>query len=82
MITAEEARKMSDIASLPIIEKETKRFSKLIKKMAKQGGYSIEDECKHPYAVRRMIADEFKKNGYRAYAHSYYPTIKIIWSKE
>ena len=82
MITAEEARKMSDVASLPIIEKETKRFSKIIEKAAKQGCYSIEYECKYSYAIRYAIADRFKKNGYRAYADSFYPTVKIIWSKE
>lgn len=82
MITAEEARKMSDVASLPIIEKETKRFSKTIEKAAKEGCYSIEYECKYSYAIRCMIADRFKENGYRAYADNFYPTIKIIWSKE
>lgn len=82
MITVEEARKISDTASLPIIEKETKRLSKIIEKAAKQGCYSIEYECKCSYSIRRMIADEFKENGYRAYAYSYCPTIKIIWSKE
>ena len=82
MITIEEARKMSDVASLPIIEKEIKRLSKIIEKAAKRGSYSIEDECKHPYAIRRMIADRFTENGYRAYAWSYRPTIQIIWSKE
>lgn len=82
MIAVEEARKISDIASLPIIEKETKRLSKIIKKAAKQGCYSIEYECKHPYSIRRMIADRFEENGYRAYAHSYCSDIKIIWSKE
>ena len=82
MITVEEARKMSDEASLPIVEKETKRFSKIIEKAAKQGNYSIEYECKYSYSIRRMIADRFKGKGYRAYADSCYPTIKIIWSKE
>lgn len=82
MIRAEEARKMSDIASLPIIEKETKRFSKIIEKAAKQGYYSIEYGCKYSYSIRCAIADRFNKNGYRAYADNFYPTIKIIWSKE
>ena len=82
MITAEEARKMSDIASLPIIEKQTKRFSKIIKKAAKQGCYSIEYGCKYSYTIRCAIADRFKKIGYRAYADNCYPTIKILWNKE
>ena len=82
MIIVEEARKISDMASLPIIEKETKRFFKIIKKAAKQGNYSVEDECKYSYAIRCMIADRFKKNGYRAYADTVWPTIKIIWSKQ
>ncbi len=82
MITVEEARKMSDVASLPIIEKEIKRLSKSIEKAAKQGSYSIEDECMHPYAIRCMIVNRLKNNGYRAYTDSYYPIIKIIWSKE
>ena len=82
MITIEEARKMSDVASLPIIEKEIKRLSKIIKKAAKRGNYSIEDECKYPYAIRHMIVDRFKENGYRAHTHCYYQTIQIIWSKE
>ena len=82
MITVEEARKMSDKASLPIIAKETKKLSKIIEKAAKQGCYSIEYECKHPYSIRRIIADKFKENDYRAYAYSYCPSIKIIWSEE
>jgi hypothetical protein len=82
MITVEEARKISDVASLPIIEKETQRFSKMIEKAAKQGFYSVKYECKYPYSLRSMIADRFKENGYRAYADSCYPTIQIIWSKE
>ena len=82
MMTAEEARKMSDVASLPIIEKETKRFSKIIEKAVKQGCYSVKCECKYSYSIRCMIADKFKENGYRAYADNFYPTIKIIWSKE
>ena len=82
MITVKEARKISDIASLPIIEKEIKRCSKAVGKAAKQGCYSIDYECKHPYPIRCMIADRLKNNGYRAYAYSYCPIIKIIWSKE
>jgi hypothetical protein len=82
MITVEEARKISDIASLPIIEKETKRLYKIIEKAAKQGCYSIEYECKQPYSIRRMLVGRFKENGYRAYTDSYRPIIKIIWSKE
>lgn len=82
MITIEEARKMSDAASSPIVEKETKRFSKIIEKAAKQGCYSIEYVCKYPYTIRCMIVDRFRENGYRAYADNCYPTIKIIWSKE
>ena len=82
MIAVEETRKISDIASLPIIEKETKRFSKMIEKAAKQGFYSVKYECKYPYYLRSMIADRLKENGYRAYAYGYCPTIKIVWSKE
>jgi hypothetical protein len=82
MITVEEARKISDMASFPIIEKETKKLSKMIEKAAKYGCYAIEYECKYSYTIRHIIAERFKENGYRAYTDSYRPTVHIIWSKE
>jgi predicted methyltransferase len=82
LITVEQAREMSDKTAKTIIDKEVQKILKRIEKTAKKGGYSIVYECKECYCIRATIRDMFKNLGYRAYADSFYPEIKIIWSKE
>lgn len=82
MITVEQAREMSNKKAKIIIDKEIQKIEKSIKKATKRGRYSITYECKECYYVRATIRDLFRDLGYQAYADSFYPEIKISWSKE
>ena len=82
MITVEQAREMSDKIAKIIISKEVQKIEKSIEKAAKAGRYSITYECRECYCVRVAIRDVFRDLGYRAYADSFYPEIKINWGKE
>lgn len=82
MITVEQAREMSDKVAKGIIDKEVQKIQKCIEKTAKKGRYSITWECKQCYCIRATIRDMFRTLGYRAIADSFYPEIKISWSKE
>jgi hypothetical protein len=82
MITVEQAREISDKVAKGIIDKEIQKVEKSIKKASKKGKYSITYECEECYYIRVVIRDMLRKLGYRAYADSFYPEIKIIWSKE
>ena len=81
MITVEQAREMSDKVAKGIIDKEVQKIEKFIKRAAKKGRYSIVYECEECYCVRVTIQDMLRELGYRAHADSFYPEIKIIWSK-
>jgi hypothetical protein len=82
MITVEQAKEMSDKVAKGIIDKEIQKIEKVIKNTAKKGRYSITYECKACYCVRVAIRDMLKEFGYQAYVDSFYPEIKIIWSKK
>lgn len=82
MITAEEARKMSDKIAKDIIDKEVQKIEKSIERTTKKGRYFINYECKECYCVRATIRDMLRKLGYQAHADSFHPEIKISWSKE
>lgn len=82
LITVEQAREMSDKTAKGIIDKEVQKIFKYIERIARKGGYSITYECKECYCIRATVRDMFRKLGYQAYADSFYPEIKISWSKE
>jgi hypothetical protein len=82
MITIEQAREMSDKVAKGIIDKEIQKIEKFIEKAAKKGRYSINYECKECYCILVTIRDMLRELGYHAYVDSFYPKIKIIWSKE
>lgn len=81
MLSAETARKISDSAIEPIIQREVEKISNFIKKAAGQGHYSIAWSCKSSH-IRRVIADIFRKQGYGTYTDNFSSEIKIFWDKE
>ena len=82
MITVEQAREVSDKAAKGIIDKEVQKILKNIERAARYGYYSLVYECKQEYCIRATIRDMFRNLGYRAFADSFSPEIRISWSKE
>ena len=81
MLSPEMARKMSDSAMEPIVQKEVEKISKFIENAAKRGHYSITWSCK-PFHVREAVADIFRKQGYGIYTDMFSSDIKIFWGKQ
>lgn len=78
MLSAEMARKMSDSAIEPIVQKEVAKISKFIENAAKRGHYSIAWDCR-PSDIRDVVADIFRKQGYGTYTSAFSSEIKIFW---
>lgn len=81
MLSAEMARKISDSAIEPIVQKEVEKISKFIENAAKRGHYSIAWDCK-PSGIREVVADVFRKQGYGTYTSAFSSEIKIFWGKD
>jgi hypothetical protein len=80
MISPEMARKISDSAIEPIVQKEVEKISKFIENAAKRGSYSIAWSCKP--SVREAVADIFRKQGYGIYTDVFSSDIKIFWGRQ
>lgn len=80
MLNATEAKRLTDTAAGPIIQKELEKINKCVKTEASKGNYSFNYTCNYSLDIRREITYRLKQfYGYKAVASLLYPEIDISW---